>query len=73
MATEAPLPITTLTEEEEMLKQSVATFAREKVAPLVRTMDRDAEMPRSLITSMHEQGTSELRTGKIYAGAGLNR
>jgi len=53
---EAPLPITTLTEEEELLKKSVADFAREKVLPFVRQMDHDAKMPRSLITSMHEQG-----------------
>ena len=53
---EAPLPITTLTEEEEMLKQSVAQFAREKVAPLVRAMDRDMTMPTSLIQDLHAQG-----------------
>ena len=53
---EAPLPITTLTEEEELLKKSVADFARDKVLPLVRQMDHDAKMPRSLITSLHEQG-----------------
>jgi hypothetical protein len=30
----APLPVTTLTEEEELLRQSVAQFAKEKVLPL---------------------------------------
>lgn len=52
----ALLPVTTLTEDEELLKQSVAQFAREKVAPLVRAMDRDATMTPELIKDLHVQG-----------------
>ena len=37
---------------------TVARFAREKVQPLVRKMDEESHMDRSVITGMFDQGVS---------------
>jgi hypothetical protein len=47
-----PCPLSTLTEDEAMMKQAVADFARTKVAPRVRAMDEAAKMDPDIIKGM---------------------
>lgn len=68
----APLPVTTLTEEEELLRQSVAQFAKEKVLPLVSSMDDKKEMPRELISGLFSQGLMGIEIPSTYGGAGMS-
>lgn len=68
----APLPVTTLTEDEEMLRISVAQFAREKVAPQVKSMDENGEMPKQLIADLFSQGLMGVEIGQQYGGAGMS-
>ena len=43
-----------------MVCVAVARFAREKVQPLVRKMDDESQMDRSIITGMFDQGVSHV-------------
>lgn len=56
--TSHPPPITSFTQEEELMRDSVARFARERVQPLVSKMDQESQMEPSLISDMFEQGVS---------------
>jgi hypothetical protein len=44
---DSPAPLTELTEDERLLRQSVREFSDAQVRPLVRQMDEQASMPRA--------------------------
>ena len=49
-------PVTSLYEEEAMLRDAVTRFAREEVAPLVRQMDDSAQMDPAVIKGLFSHG-----------------
>jgi hypothetical protein len=59
-AHEAPSSLHSFTEEELMLKDTVARFAREVVQPKVQEMDEAEVMDKSIINSMFENGVSSV-------------
>lgn len=61
-------PLTLLSEEEEMMKNTVAKFAMEKVHPLVSEMDKNSEMDPSVIRGMFEQGLMGIEVEAEYGG-----
>jgi short/branched chain acyl-CoA dehydrogenase len=69
MATEAPPPVTTFTEEEELMRQSVARFAGERVQPLVKKMDDESQMDPSIISDMFDQGLMAIEMESEYGGS----
>src|SRR5437016_8253244 len=63
-------PLTVLSEEEQMVQQSVRDFAIEKVRPLVHQMDHDASMSKELIKSFFELGVMGIEVPDRWVGAG---
>jgi alkylation response protein AidB-like acyl-CoA dehydrogenase len=65
-------PLTSLTEDEKMMKEAVARFAQEEIAPKVRQMDADAKMDPAIIKGLFEQGFMGVEIGAEYGGTGSN-
>jgi alkylation response protein AidB-like acyl-CoA dehydrogenase len=63
-------PLTLLTEEEQMFRDTVRAFAEETVTPLVHDMDRDAKMDGELITQLFELGLMGIEVPEEMGGAG---
>ena len=53
---EAGQPLTALAEDERISRNSVRDFAEAQVRPLVREMDEDAQIPRTLIDQLFNLG-----------------
>jgi short/branched chain acyl-CoA dehydrogenase len=64
------LPLTDLSEDEQMFRDQVRQFAEEKVRPLVSKMDKEAQIPRSLIDQCFELGIMGIEIPEAYGGAG---
>ena len=63
-------PVTALTEEEQMFRDTVRQFAEENVAPRVHDMDRDAKMDPELIPQLFELGLMGIEVPDHLGGAG---
>ena len=63
------LPLTSLSEEEQLLKANVRTFADKEIAPLVRKMDELASIPRSLIDQLFALGLMGIEVPEHYGGS----
>jgi len=59
----------TLTDEEQLLQESVRRFANEVVAPKVREMDENEMMDPEIIKGLYEQGLMGIETPADYGGA----
>jgi len=68
--TAGAVPLTRLSEEEQMFQQSVREFAVEKIRPLVHKMDHDATMDKDLIKSFFELGIMGIEVPERFGGAG---
>ncbi len=66
----SPPPLTRLTEDETLFQASVREFAEREIRPLVREMDHDAKMPRTLINRMFELGLMGIEIPDAHGGAG---
>lgn len=62
-------PLTMLSEEEEMMRDTVTRFATEKIQPLVSEMDQKSEMDESIIDGMFEQGLMAIEVDADHGGA----
>ena len=69
---ETRLPVTALTEEEELFQGMVREFAEKKVKPHVMAMDRAAKLPRELIDELFSLGVMGIEIPVSYGGAGSN-
>ena len=63
-------PLTLLSEEEQMFRDTVRQFAEESVAPLTHDMDRDARMDAKLIRQLFEMGLMAIEVPEHLGGAG---
>jgi alkylation response protein AidB-like acyl-CoA dehydrogenase len=63
-------PLTQLSEDEKLFRDSVRRFAAEKVAPLVRRMDEDQQMDAALVRSLFELGLMGIAIPEVYSGSG---
>jgi alkylation response protein AidB-like acyl-CoA dehydrogenase len=66
----SPTPLTRLTEDETLFRDSVREFAAREIRPLVREMDAEARMPRTLIDRMFELGVMGIEVPDAHGGAG---
>ncbi len=66
----SPTPLTRLTEDETLFRDSVREFAAREIRPHVREMDDQAKMPRSLIDRMFELGVMGIEIPDAHGGAG---
>jgi alkylation response protein AidB-like acyl-CoA dehydrogenase len=64
------LPLTELAEDERLFRDSVREFADREVAPLVRSMDDEGEMPRTLIEKLFGLGVMGIEVPDTAGGAG---
>lgn len=63
-------PLTTLTEDEQMLRDAAADFAREAIAPHIHEMDKAAELRKDIMDGCFEQGLMAIEIPEKYDGAG---
>ncbi|MFH1572823.1 MAG: acyl-CoA dehydrogenase [Acidobacteriota bacterium] len=64
------LPLTLLSEEEQMFQSSVRDFAEEQIGPLVGRMDRESQMDPGLIRRFFELGLMGIEVPEAYGGPG---
>jgi alkylation response protein AidB-like acyl-CoA dehydrogenase len=65
----APQPLTVLTEEEQMFRDTVRQFAEEAIAPRVSEMDENAHMDPALVGELFELGLMGIETPDKWGGA----
>ena len=62
-------PLTQLSEDERLFRDSVAEFAQHEILPLVREMDAHAKIPRGLIDKLFELGAMAIEIPEEFGGA----
>ena len=65
----AAAPLTTLSEDEQFFYDTIKDFAKEKIGPLVKQMDEQAEIDKSLIPQFFEMGLMGIDVEEKYGGA----
>ncbi|XP_038071103.1 short/branched chain specific acyl-CoA dehydrogenase, mitochondrial-like [Patiria miniata] len=66
------LPATQLSEEEQLMKDMVAKFAKEQIGPLVREMDDRGETDMGIIQAMFDNGLMGTEIPESYGGPGAS-
>ena len=67
---ELPVPLTTLTDDEILFRDSVRQFADREIAPLVREMDEHGAIPRHLIGQLFDLGVMGIEIPDQFGGSG---
>jgi alkylation response protein AidB-like acyl-CoA dehydrogenase len=62
--------LTQLTEDELIFRDSVATFANDRVRPLVREMDEHAKLSQALVAQLFELGVMGIEVPETFGGSG---
>jgi alkylation response protein AidB-like acyl-CoA dehydrogenase len=68
--TGAATPLSTLSDDERLFRDSVYEFADREIRPRVREMDEHAKMPRDLIDRLFELGVMAIEIPDAQGGAG---
>jgi len=63
-------PVTQLSEEETLFRDSVRQFAKDEVAPLARRMDEEQHMDAALVRKLFELGLMGIEIPEEYGGSG---
>jgi len=66
----AGAPLTVLSEDEELFRQTVRDFAESEIGPLVARMDRDMELSPSLLPKLFSLGLMGIEIPEGLGGAG---
>jgi len=69
---ETRMPVTTLSEDEQLFREMVREFAEKQIKPHVMEMDRAAKLPRELIDQLFALGVMGIELPTVYGGAGAN-
>ena len=69
---EGVTPLTRLTEDEAIFRDSVREFAETQIRPLVREMDEHAKVPRALLDGLFDLGVMGIEIPDAYGGQGGN-
>ena len=67
---QATRPITELSEDEILFRETVRKFAAEEVAPLVRRMDEEQHMDKELLVRLFELGLMGIEIPEEFGGSG---
>jgi alkylation response protein AidB-like acyl-CoA dehydrogenase len=62
--------LTQLSEEEQLLRDSVRAFAQSEIAPQVREMEERGAIPRTLIDQLFDLGVMAIEIPETFGGAG---
>ena len=65
-----PPPLSRLTDDEQLLRTNVRAFAETEIVPLVRDMDEQARIPRTLIDKLFALGVMAIEIPERDGGAG---
>ena len=65
-----PQPLTVLSEDEQILRDSIREFADAQVRPLVREMDEQAKIPKELVKQLFDLGVMGIEIPETYGGSG---
>ncbi|XP_063975917.1 short/branched chain specific acyl-CoA dehydrogenase, mitochondrial [Diachasmimorpha longicaudata] len=68
----APGPLTQFTDDEIMMKETVAKLAREEIAPLVKKMEKEGKIDDGLLRKLFDNGLMGLEIPSELGGAGCN-
>ncbi len=68
----AHLPLTTLSEEEEIFRGAVREFAEERLRPLALEMDRENQLRPEILPWLFEMGLMGIEIPEELGGAGAN-
>jgi alkylation response protein AidB-like acyl-CoA dehydrogenase len=63
-------PLTLLTEDETLFRDSVREFAEDQIRPLIREMDEQAKFPKDLLKKLFELGVMGIEVPESHGGAG---
>jgi len=63
-------PLTALTEDETLLRDSVRQFAEDRIRPHVQEMDEHAKIPRALLDELFALGVMGIEIPETYGGGG---
>jgi alkylation response protein AidB-like acyl-CoA dehydrogenase len=63
-------PLTMLSEDERLFRDSVYEFAHREIRPLVREMDEQAKIPQALILKLFDLGVMGIEIPDSYGGGG---
>ena len=66
----APSPLSTLTDDERLFRDSVREFAVDRVAPLARAMDEQQALDRALLRALFALGVMGIEVPEVHGGAG---
>jgi alkylation response protein AidB-like acyl-CoA dehydrogenase len=67
-----PLPLTHLTDEEHLMRNTVRRFASEKLSPLVRKMDEAQEIDPTIVRDLFALGLMGMEVPEEYGGPGAS-
>ncbi len=67
---EAPRPLTALTEDEKLFQSTVRKFAREQIRPYVREMDEAGVFRKDIMRQFFEMGLMGIEIPEEYGGQG---
>ncbi|MFN8058257.1 MAG: acyl-CoA dehydrogenase family protein [Vicinamibacterales bacterium] len=70
--TDAGRSLTVLSEDEQLLRESVRQFAETEIRPLVREMDEHAKMPRAVVDGLFALGVMGIEIPDTFGGAGAS-
>jgi short/branched chain acyl-CoA dehydrogenase len=62
------VPLTVLSEDEELFRDSCRSFAEERIKPLVRRMDDEARLERSIIPELFDLGLMGIHVPEQFGG-----
>ncbi len=65
-----PSPLTVLSEDETLFRDSVNEFAQSEIAPLARAMDTAGRYDPAVLTKLFEMGLMGIDVPEAYGGAG---
>jgi alkylation response protein AidB-like acyl-CoA dehydrogenase len=66
------LPLTVLSDDERLFRDSVYEFADREIRPHVREMDAQAKIPRALIDKLFDLGVMGIEIPESFGGAGAS-
>jgi alkylation response protein AidB-like acyl-CoA dehydrogenase len=65
-----PIPLSQLSQDEVLFRDSVYEFADREIRPLVREMDEHAKIPPTLLPRLFDLGVMGIEIPEAYGGAG---
>ena len=70
LSDQARLPLTDLSEDERLFRDTVLAFAQREIGPQVRQMDEAGAIPSALVAALFELGVMGIEIPESYGGAG---